>query len=92
MKLAFELEIPDGAINTDMGADLVRSVKEQAVLRLYADGRVTVGEASEMLGLTRIQYLDLLERSGVGFRVDLDDEDFRILRKLREDHAAKNPQ
>jgi hypothetical protein len=22
MKLAFELEVPDGAINTDMGADL----------------------------------------------------------------------
>lgn len=45
-----------------------------------------------MLGLTRIQFLDLLRTSGVGFRVELDDEDFRQIRQLREDHAPKSAQ
>ncbi len=37
-----------------------------------------------MLELTRIEFLDLLRRSGVGFHAELDDEDFeRLRRKLK---------
>ncbi len=73
-------------------ADLVQSVKEQTVLKLYAEQRITTGEAAEMLGLTRIQFLDLLRTSGVGFRVELDEEDFRQIRQWREDQAPKSAQ
>lgn len=90
MKLAFELEVPDGAVDKSAEAELVRSVKEQTVLKLYSQQRITTGEAAEMLGLTRIEFLDLLSRSGVGFQVELDDEDFVMLRRWREDHAGKN--
>jgi predicted HTH domain antitoxin len=87
MKLAFELELPDGAVDESAEAELVRSVKEQAALKLYSEQRVTTGEAAEMLGLTRIEFLDVLRRSGVGFHAELDDEDFRMLRRRREDHG-----
>ena len=87
MKLAFELELPDGAVDQSAEAELVRSVKEQAALKLYSEQRVTTGEAAEMLGLTRIEFLDLLRWSGVGFRAELDDDDFQMLRRWREDHA-----
>ena len=87
MKLAFELELPDGAVDQTAEAELVRSVKEQTALKLYSEQRVTTGEAAEMLGLTRIEFLDLLRRSGVGFQVELDDEDFQMLRRWREDTA-----
>jgi predicted HTH domain antitoxin len=87
MKLAFELELPDGAVDQSARAELVRSVKEQTALKLYSEQRVTTGEAAEMLGLTRIEFLDLLRKSGVGFQVELDDEDFQILRRWRDDHA-----
>ena len=90
MKLAFEFEVPDGAVDKSAEAELVRSVKEQTVLKLYSEQRITTGEAAEMLGLTRIEFLDLLGRSGVGFQVELDDEDFVMLRRWREDHARKN--
>ncbi|MBI1787425.1 MAG: UPF0175 family protein [Acidobacteria bacterium] len=83
MKLAFELDLPDGAIDEHSQGELVQCVKEQTVLKLYAERRITTGEAAEMLGLTRIQFLDLLRTSGVGFRVELDDEDFRQIRQLR---------
>ena len=87
MKLEIEIELPDGAVDKSAEAELIRSVKEQAALKLYADGRVTTGEAAEMLGLTRIQFLELLRRTGIGFQVELDDEDFAQIRRWREDRT-----
>ena len=90
MKLAFELEVPDGAVDKTVEAELVRSFKEQAVLKFYSEQRVTTGEAAEMLGMHRIEFLDLLRRTGVGFQVELDDEDFHALRQRRDAQGAKS--
>jgi predicted HTH domain antitoxin len=90
MKLEIELEVPDGAVDKCAEAELIRSVKEQTALKLYSDERVTSGEAAGMLGLTRIQFLDLLRRTGVGFRVELDDEDFAQIRRWRDDRARQS--
>lgn len=84
MKLAIELNLPDGAVDKNSEAELVRTVKEQAVLKLYAADRITIGEGAEMLGCTRIDFLSLLATSGVGFHVDLDQQDFDQVRRLRE--------
>jgi predicted HTH domain antitoxin len=89
MKLEIELEVPDGAVDKRAEAEFIRSIKEQTVLKLYSDDRVTVGEAAEMLDLTRIRFLDLLRRTGVGFRVELDDDDFAQIRRWREDHTRQ---
>lgn len=40
MKLAFEIEVPEGAIDKESEWDFVRSVKEQTVLRLDSEQRV----------------------------------------------------
>ena len=90
MKLAFELDIPEGAVDKSTEAELVRSVREQTVLKLYSEQRITTGEAAEMLGLTRIEFLDVLGRTGVGFQVDLDDEDFATLRQRRDARDTKS--
>jgi hypothetical protein len=92
MRVAIELNVPDGAVDPSAEAELVRSVKEQATLKLYSDRRVTTGEAAEMLGLTRIGFLDLLRRTGVGFKVELEDEDFEMLRRMQRNQAGKTPQ
>ena len=92
MKLEIELEVPDGAFDKSAEAEFIRSIKEQTALKLYADGRVTTGEAATMLGLTRIQFLDLLGRTGVGFRVELDEEDFEQIRDWRADRARQTGQ
>jgi predicted HTH domain antitoxin len=92
MKLAFELEVPDGAMDQSLEAEIVRSAKEQAVLKLYAEKRITTGEAARMLGLTRIQFLDLLPRRGMGFLVELDEEDFQMIRQWRREHTPPGGQ
>jgi predicted HTH domain antitoxin len=92
VKLAFELEVPDGAIDESTETELLRSVKEQTVLKLYSGQSVTTGEAAEMLGLTRIEFLDLLRRTGVGFVVDLDDQDFEQLRRARDAGRSQSNQ
>jgi predicted HTH domain antitoxin len=84
VKLEIEIDVPDGAVDEGAEAELIQSVKEQAALKLYSDERITTGEAAGMLGLTRIEFLDLLRRTGVGFRVELDDEDFAQIRQWRE--------
>ena len=89
MKLAFELDVPDGALAPGAQAELVRSVKQQAILKLYAEDRITTGEAAVALGLTRIQFLDLLRSTGVKFHVELDEEDFAGLRQRRDEHARQ---
>lgn len=90
MKLAFDLEIPDWAVEKGAEAELIRSVKEQTVLKLYSELRITTGEAAEMLALTRIQFLDLLRRTGLGFHVDLDAEDFAQIRSWRDEQSRQN--
>ena len=89
LKLAFDLDVPDGVVDAGAEAELVRSIKQQAVLKLYADDCITTGEAADALGLTRIQFLDLLRRTGADFRVELDDEDFAGLRQRRDEHARQ---
>ena len=89
MKVAIELTLPDGAVDRTAEAELVRSVKEQAVLKLYSERRISVGEGAEMLGCSRVEFLDLLRTSGVGFRVDLDQEDFDQLRTLRSSRSPR---
>ncbi|MCU1235089.1 MAG: hypothetical protein JWP63_3056 [Candidatus Solibacter sp.] len=74
MKLEFELELPDNAV---------------IALKLYSEERLTTGEAAEMLGLTLIQFLDLLGRSNVGFSVELDDEDLAQIRRWREEQTGR---
>jgi predicted HTH domain antitoxin len=89
MKLSFELDVPDGAIDPATEAELLRLARQQTVLRLYSDDRVTTSEAAEMLGLTRIQFLDLLRRSGIEFRAELDGDDFAGLRRRRDEHLSR---
>ena len=36
------------------------------------------------------EFLDLLRRSGIGFQVELDDDDFAMLRRWRKEHVVKN--
>jgi predicted HTH domain antitoxin len=61
MKLELELDIPPGLID----ADFERHLKEDAVLRLFAERKIPSGRAACVLGLERMDFLELLKNRGI---------------------------
>jgi predicted HTH domain antitoxin len=80
VKLDLELELPEGLLDENARAELVRHVREQAVIKLITDGRVTTREGAKLLAMIHVEFLDLLKRTGVRFQVDLDNEDLMMMR------------
>jgi len=89
MRLAFEIEVPDGAVDKSTEAELMRSIKELTVRKLYAEQRITAREAAEMLGMSQIQLLDPhgLDWRGIFPAERDDDEDFAILQRWHKQHT-----
>ena len=93
MKKSLEGAVIGGVVGTAILPAVLTVVLGYGLVQLV--DRTTLGksmravasdrEAAEMLGLTRIQFLDFLRRTGLGFQVELDDEDFAQIRRWRED-------
>ena len=55
------IQIPDSAISVfGSSDDVLRSILAAAVVKWFELGRVSQGKASEILGLSRAEFLDLL--------------------------------
>ena len=61
MKVELELDIPAELID----ADFERHLKEDVVLRLFADRKIPAGRAARLLELERTDFLDLLRQRGI---------------------------
>ncbi|MCC7537649.1 MAG: UPF0175 family protein [Deltaproteobacteria bacterium] len=60
-----EFEVPEDLIDPSVSdADLARAAKEDFVLRLFRERRLSSGGAAEVLGITRRDFLDLLAARG----------------------------
>mgnify|MGYP001574682479 FL=1 len=79
MKLEIELDVPPEVID----AGFERAVKEDAILRLFADRKIPSGHAARLLGLNRIEFLRLTEQRGIP-HVVYTAEDFREDRNVME--------
>ena len=89
MKFEIDLDLPAEILQQIPPADMARLCRTEVVLRLYSEKKLAAAEAAQLLGLTRIQFLDLLRERGTGFLVELDEQDFRQLDQLRERYAPK---
>jgi len=89
VKLEIEVDLPPEILNQIPSADLGRLCRTEIVLRLYREKKLAPAEAARLLGLSRIQFLDLLRERGPGFLVELEDEDFRQLDDLRQRYPPK---
>lgn len=76
MKIELDLELPDELIDPSLRQQIVQQAREQIVLRLFAERRIPSGLATRLLGLTRLEFLDLAQRRGIP-TVDYTDEDWR---------------
>lgn len=57
--LHFDWDLPEGALREPFAQDLVDTIKREATLRLFADGKISSGYAAKMLGMPRQEFLDL---------------------------------
>lgn len=61
MKLEIELDVPEGLVDEAFE----RGMKEEAILRLFADRKIPSALATRLLGLTRTGFLQLIEHRGI---------------------------
>jgi len=87
MTLQIEVDLPREIVNQIPLSDLGMLCRTEIVVRLYSEQKLAPAEAARLLGVTRIQFLDILRERGTGFLVELDAEDFRALDALRERYA-----
>ena len=59
--MELELDIPAELVD----ADFAKHLKEDAVLRLFADRKLASGRAARILGLERMDFLELLKARGI---------------------------
>lgn len=84
--LRFEWEVPDGLFDEEFREeDFLKQLKEEGVIKLFAAGRISSGYAASLLGMTRRDFLDLLQKHGVpfaGYSEEDWEEEQRTLREI----------
>jgi predicted HTH domain antitoxin len=61
VKVELDLDIPAELVD----ADFAKHLKEDAVLRLFADRKLPSGRAAQILGLERMDFLELLKTRSI---------------------------
>lgn len=89
MKLEIDVDLPRGILDRIPVDELGKLCGTEIVLRLYRERKLAPAQAAKLLRLSRIQFLDILRERGVGFLVELEEEDFRQIRELRQRYAPK---
>ena len=82
MKLEIEVDVGDEAVDKKQ---LEEHLRKEAILSLFADGKMPAGRATRALGLTRHQFMDLLKQRGipiVNYTIDDFDQDVKTVDKL----------
>jgi len=79
---AFQISVPAPLLQFGIGKDEVQQrVNEWLVLSLFTAGRVSSGKAAKLLGISRVEFLDLLRVRGIAY-IDCTQEE------LAEEFAA----
>ena len=67
-KLRFEWDVPDDLFDERFREEeFLTQLKEEAVIKLFTAGRLSSGYAASLLGITRRDFLELLQKQGLPF-------------------------
>jgi predicted HTH domain antitoxin len=82
VKLEIEIDVGDEAVDK---RQLEAHLRKEAIISLFAQGKMPAGRANRALGLTRLQFMDLLQQRGipiVDYTIDDFDSDMKTVEKL----------
>ncbi len=85
-EVIFEVRVQPDLLKFGFSQDKVqRIINEWLVFSLFTDGVISSGKAGKLLGITRIEFLDLLRRRGIAY-IDYSpqelDEEFEAVKSL----------
>ena len=82
-----QVRIPTPLLQFGLDQDEIqRRINEWLVLSLFSEGRISSGKAARLLGITRVQFLALLQARGlayINFTPDELAEEFAAAEKLQ---------
>ncbi len=82
----FKIRVDPELLKFGFNQDQVqRRVNEWLVLSLFTDGLISSGKAGKLLGITRIEFIKLLQRRGIAYinyNAQELDEEFEAVKSL----------
>ncbi len=83
---SFSVNIPGNLLNLGIGQDEIqRRISEWLVFSLFSDGKISSGKAGKLLGISRLEFIQLLKTRGIAFVNYSEDEikeEFEAVKKL----------
>jgi predicted HTH domain antitoxin len=72
---SFSVDIPGNLLNLGIGQDEIqRRISEWLVFSLFSDGKISSGKAGKLLGITRVEFIQLMQTRGIAFINYTEDE------------------
>lgn len=65
-ELVFRWPIPD-TVDKELEEEIVHLTKEEVVLRLFKEGKISSGFGAELLGIAKRDFLAFLHKKGIPF-------------------------
>ena len=65
---SFSVDIPGNLLNVGIGQDEIqRGISEWLVFSLFSEGKISSGKAGKLLGISRLDFIQLLKTRGIAF-------------------------
>ncbi len=83
---SFNVQIPNNLLKLGMGQDEIqRRISEWLVFSLFSEEKISSGKAGKLLGISRLEFIQLLKTRGIAFINYSEDEikeEFEAVKKL----------
>ena len=90
---SFSVDIPGNLLNLGIGQDEIqRRISEWLVFSLFSEGKISTGKAGKLLGISRLDFIQLLKTRGIAFINYSEDEikeELEAVKKLTPKPKAK---
>ena len=64
----FSVQIPSNLLKLGISQDEIqRRISEWLVFSLFSEGKISSGKAGKLLGITRLEFIQLLKTRGIAF-------------------------
>jgi len=68
LETTLNVRVPNNLLSLGLTQDEIqRRVSEWLVFSLFSEGKISSGKAGKLLGLTRLEFIELLKTRGIAF-------------------------